>query len=191
MNRKYLPYLLLLILVFPQLTFAHSGHSPLSFTGGMMHPFTGLDHILAMVAVGLWAVQMKGKALWILPLSFVSLMIAGGLLSHLGLVLPLVEPMILASILILGLLVTLSARAPLWLGTVLVGFFAIFHGYAHIAEIGQSSLVTYILGFSLATALLHIAGITAGLLGNRFSEKLVRIAGFATMVLGILVTGGM
>jgi urease accessory protein len=191
MRKNYLPLLLFVLLAFPQVAFAHPGHFlPHSFGGGFLHPFTGLDHILAMVAVGLWAVQLRGKALWALPLSFVSLMVAGGLLSKAGLTLPMVEPMIAASILVLGLLVTLSTRVSLRIGTLLVGFFALFHGYAHIAEIGSHGLLTYVLGFSLATAILHGAGIAFGLTTRGFSEKVIRLAGASTLAIGILMILG-
>ena len=130
---------------------------------GFAHPFSGLDHILAMVAVGLWAAQIGRRALWMLPLAFPLAMAAGGLLGMGGVALPGVETGIGASVMLLGLLIALVARPPLPIATALVVMFAIFHGHAHGMELPQAaSPVLYGLGFVAATALLHVIGLGIG-----------------------------
>ena len=132
----------------------------LDFASGLGHPLSGLDHLLAMFAVGLWAAQQGGAALWRVPLSFVLLMAVGGVLAWMGVPLPMMEPGIAASVLVLGLLVALAARLSLPASLLLVGGFALCHGYAHGAEMASDiSLLRYGLGVLLATAALHAAGI--------------------------------
>jgi urease accessory protein len=177
-----------LTVLLPTVAQAHAGHSGgnAGFWSGLMHPFSGLDHILAMVAVGLWAVQLGGKALWTLPLTFVGTMAIGGLLGRLNLPLPLVEPGIIASGIILGGLIVAATRLPLVMSMSLVAFFAIFHGYAHGAEMPQGgSALTYGLGFVIATALLHFIGIASAYGGERLLKaEAVRWAG------GVIMLGG-
>jgi urease accessory protein len=124
----------------------------------------GLDHLLAMLAVGLWAAQLGGRWTWAVPLAFVGSMAAGGALGFAGARLPLVEPMIAASVLALGLLVALRVRLR-WSGLALVGAFAVFHGIAHAAEIpAEASRLVYVAGFVLASVLLHATGVALGML---------------------------
>src|ERR1035437_488964 len=126
--------LILLALVFiPSLAQAHPGHNP-GWANGLLHPVSGLDHICAMIAVGLWAAQRSGRAIWIVPLTFVSVMALGGLLGMNGVRVPLVEQGIAASVLVLGLLIAAAVRLPLAASVLVVGIFAVFHGYAHGAE---------------------------------------------------------
>lgn len=133
------------------------------FTAGFVHPFAGLDHLLAMVAVGLWAAQFGGRWLWAIPLAFVTAMIAGGALGFAGLTLPLLEPMIAASVLALGLLIVLRIRVHM-AGLMLVAAFALAHGVAHGSELpAAASALPYAAGFVLTTALLHALGLAAGL----------------------------
>ncbi|HRD50629.1 MAG TPA: HupE/UreJ family protein [Candidatus Contendobacter sp.] len=164
----------------------------MDFAAGLAHPLSGLDHVLAMIAVGLWAAQRGGRALWLVPLSFVLMMAAGGMLGFLGMPLPYVELGIAGSVLILGILVALSSRLPVAASMALVGLFAIFHGYAHGAEMAaESSALWYSLGFMLATATLHIMGIGIGLAAARgMPAQLVRAGGAAIAASGVLLLVG-
>lgn len=139
-----------------------------SFIAGVTHPLSGADHMLAMIAVGLWAAQMGGKARWTVPAAFVSLMALGFVLAIAGAPLPFVEPGILASVIGLGLLVALAVRMPTAISAAVVGIFALFHGHAHGGELGAATALTFGLGFILATAALHGVGVALGVvIGNR------------------------
>lgn len=156
----------LLLLVAPLAANAHSETGVIGgFLSGFLHPLTGLDHIVAMVAVGIWGAFLGAPAMWLLPVVFPIVMACGGALGILGVPLPGVEMAIALSGVVLGLMITLAARPPLWIASVLVGFFAIFHGYAHGAELPQAAnAMTYAVGFVIATGLLHLGGIAVGLL---------------------------
>lgn len=173
--------------------FAHVGAGATnSFAAGALHPLGGLDHMLAMVTVGLWGVLAGGRALWVWPAAFVSAMIFGFGVAALGLDVPLVEPAILASTVVLGLLVLMAVKAPLWVGALVVAGFAYFHGFAHGSEAGEVSLVPYAAGFVLSTVLLHLAGIALGLLmQGRIGQPALRMAGGAIMIGGIAIAAGM
>jgi len=180
---------LLAIFLLPTLAQAHPGmpgHTH-GFANGLAHPLTGLDHICAMVAVGLWAAQRGGRALWLVPSVFVSAMILGGVLGMAVVPIPFVEPGIAASVLVLGLLIAAAVRLPLPVSAMLVGLFALFHGYAHGAEMPDStSGLAYGVGFVAATASLHLLGIGSSLFAQRFgSARMVRYAGGAIAVCGI------
>ena len=156
-----------------------------SFAAGFTHPVFGLDHILAMVAVCLWAVVLGRRALWVLPAAFVGPMVAGFGLALAGLPLPLVEPMILASVLVLGTAVALALRLPLSAAGALVGALALFHGHAHGGEMGEAGALGYLAGFAVATALLHGGGVLAGLALGRFAGPFAaRVAGGGVALLG-------
>jgi urease accessory protein len=142
-----------------------------SFACGIAHPLNGADHIFAMVTVGLWAVAAGGRAVFIWPITFVSTMLAGFAAATLGLQVPFVEPAIWSSVIILGAFVALQVKAPVWLGAVIAGLFAFFHGHAHGAEATAISVVPYAAGFALATAGLHAAGIGLGLFAKDSLEK--------------------
>jgi urease accessory protein len=130
------------------------------FASGLAHPFLGLDHLLAMVSVGLWAGFTGGRATWLWPLAFVGTMAAAALMGMLGAPLPLVEPGILASVLVLGALLGAAARTPAGVGAGVVAFFALFHGHAHGTEAPAAAAgLLYVAGFALATAALHAAGV--------------------------------
>src|SRR5262249_14326238 len=129
-----------------------------SFLSGIAHPLSGPDHILAMMAVGIWAVRAGGRAIWIWPIAFVATMLAGFAAAISGLQLPLVELVMWSSLIVLGLLIAFAVQAPVWLGAAIVGLFAFFHGHAHATEATAASLVLYAAGFALATAGLHAAG---------------------------------
>ncbi|AMS44512.1 MULTISPECIES: HupE/UreJ family protein [Aminobacter] len=152
-------------LLAPGLASAHTGIGHVEgFAHGFAHPLGGLDHVLAMVMVGLFAAQLGGRARWLVPASFVSVMILGGALGLAGIAVPFVELGIGLSIVVLGGVVAFNLRAGVAAAMALVGFFAVFHGYAHGAEMPESaSGLAYGAGFVLATAMLHAAGLGFGL----------------------------
>ena len=176
------------MLLAPGLAQAHPGFHAAGFLHGAAHPVTGLDHICAMIAVGLWAAQRGGRAVWLVPVSFVSMMLVGGVLGAMGMPLPQVETGIALSVLVLGLLVCAAVRLPVWASALIVGMFAIFHGYAHTTETPMNvSVLTYGIGFLLATAALHVVGIGLGLTLTRLRNvSLVRFAGGAIAVCGVV-----
>src|SRR5205085_943036 len=161
------------LVMLPGAALAHTGHSEAGgFMHGFMHPVGGLDHVLAMVAVGLYAAMIGGRGLWLVPLAFVGMMALGGAAGVAGYPLPYVEIGIALSVVLLGFAVTLHIKLPTLAAMALAGFFAVFHGYAHGAEMPLDvSGTTYAAGFMLATALLHCAGIAVGLLLSRFSAR--------------------
>jgi urease accessory protein len=171
---------------------AHPGHpeslmsASMSFGAGFSHPFSGVDHLLAMLAVGLWAAQNKRSAMWVLPLAFPLMMVVGALLAFSGLSIPAAETGIAASVAVLGLLIAFAVRMPLWASTVVVSLFAVFHGYAHGSELPHgSSAALYGIGFVLATALLHATGLGIGLFaGKQMADKVVRIGGIGIAAVG-------
>ena len=179
---------MLATLMLPSLAYAHTVAGQTSgFAHGFVHPLTGLDHIAAMVAVGLWAAQRGGRAVWVVPLTFVSVMSVSGLLGMTGVFIPFVEPGIAASVFVLGLLIAAAVRLPLVASSLIVGLFAVFHGHAHGAEMPETvSGLAYGIGFVLATGLLHCCGIGLGLLAGQLeSPRFVRYTGGATAALGI------
>ncbi len=162
-----------------------------SFGAGFSHPMFGADHILAMVAVGLWAVLLGGRALWLVPAAFVCTMIAGFILAISGIPLPFVEPAILASVVAIGLFAAIALKVPTALAMVLVGFFALFHGYAHGGEMGAATATAYLAGFALATTLLHAVGVVLGtLLGAGAGRTIIRAAGAGTAFAGLWLAFG-
>jgi len=143
---------------------AHTGGGTGGFAGGFAHPLFGLDHVVAMVAVGLWGAFLGAPAIMLLPVIFPLVMAMGGVLGILGVPLHGTEIGIAISAIVLGLMVALAARPPLWVAAVLVGAFAIFHGYAHGVELPAGvDAVAFSAGFVIATGLLHLAGIAFGL----------------------------
>ena len=181
--------------IVPALAFAHTGHGTVGFAHGFSHPVSGIDHILAMVAVGMFAANLGGRAIWAVPLTFMTLMAIGGALGIAGVTLPFVEIAIALSIVVLGLLVAVRYEWPVAAAMSLVGMFAIFHGHAHGTEMPvDASGVAYALGFVLATGILHLAGIAVGLsvsqVGLRYSQRITQAGGVAVVVAGVLVLGG-
>lgn len=138
---------------------AHPGQDAASFAAGFAHPFAGLDHLLAMLAVGLYAATRAGTMRWALPATFVVAMLGGAGIGATGLALPAVEAGIAASVLVLGLLIAFMVRLPLAAALPLVALFALLHGHAHHAEMGSSALATYAAGFVIASAILHGIGL--------------------------------
>jgi urease accessory protein len=184
---KKLPLLLAASLFVPALAHAHTGAgSTHGFGHGFEHPIFGLDHLLAMVAIGLWAAQMGGRALWAVPLTFVSVMAMGGALGIFGVPVPFVEQGIATSVLLLGLLIVMAVRLPLVFSIPLVAIFAICHGQAHGVEMPvDASGIAYAVGFMIATALLHCAGIGLGIAMQRYTPVAVlRASGAAIAVAG-------
>jgi urease accessory protein len=163
-----------------------------SFAAGVLHPLSGFDHILAMVAVGSWAALKGGKALWVWPCAFVGVMLAGGALGMAGLPLPFVEPGIAASIVVLGILVALAVDLPVAVGAAIIGVFALFHGHAHGTEMPVAgTALLYAGGFALATAALHGAGIGLALISRgALWRSVVRGAGAACACMGIALSTG-
>lgn len=157
-----------------------------SFAAGFSHPLFGLDHILVMVAVGLWAAEIGGRALWVVPLAFVGMMAVGFALATSGVALPFVEPAILASVVGLGLLVAMAVRLDTVPAAAIVGLFALFHGHAHGGELGSAGALPFAIGFLIATATLHAAGIGLGVMLGRLSGggMLARLLGGITALAG-------
>lgn len=177
------------MLLTPSLAQAHPGvpgHTH-GLLNGLLHPLTGLDHICAMLAVGIWAAQRGGRALWLVPMTFVFLMVVGGVLGMQGAGVPYVEQGIAASVLVLGILITAAVRLPPVVSASIVGLFGLFHGYAHGAEMpANASGLAYACGFIIATVSLHAAGLGIGLAARRFDAgRMVRIAGGAIAAAGI------
>ncbi|QRV23013.1 HupE/UreJ family protein [Marinomonas foliarum] len=170
--------------------FAHPGHEQASsFMTGFAHPMGGLDHLLAMVAIGLWAASIGGRALWAIPAAFVVTMLLGGGLAVAGLNVPFVEQGILLSLVVLGALVLFAKRLPTAACMAIAGAFALFHGAAHGMEMPLSANgLQYALGFALATAGLHAAGLGFGQLMTKIGTPLAtRISGSAIALAGLVL----
>jgi urease accessory protein len=177
-----------LLLLWPVAAWAHiqSGEAG-GFVSGLSHPVSGLDHVLAMVAVGLWGAQLGAPAIWMLPVAFPMMMAFGGMLGLIGLPLPGVEAGIAISAVVLGAMVMGQVRPALPVAVAIVAFFAVFHGHAHGTELqpGQNAML-YSLGFVIATGLLHAAGIAVGLIHHwALGRKFLRAAGALVMVSGL------
>jgi urease accessory protein len=174
----------------PAAAFAHPGHPEhegLGLAGGFAHPFTGTDHMLAMVAVGLWAALRGGRAVWAWPAAFVSAMALGFAFGQAEALAWSVEPAVLASVIVLGALTAAQARAPLGWGVVLIGAFGAAHGYAHGAE-APGAGAAYPLGFALATISLHLAGLGVGLALQRFGRPgAIRLLGAGAAAGGLIL----
>jgi urease accessory protein len=169
-----------------------AGVSVGGFGAGFFHPITGPDHVVAMVAVGLWGAFLGAPAIWVLPVVFPLVMAMGGVLGVAGVPLPAVEVGIATSAIILGLVVAFAARPPLWIAAVIVGVFAIFHGHAHGTELPEAANpISYSLGFVIATGLLHLIGISFGLLVRWPAGRIaVRAAGGVIAVAGLMFLSG-
>ena len=178
--KRLLPFALFLAL--PGTALAHPGHDAGSLGSGFAHPLGGADHVLAMVVLGLLAAQAGRRALWVLPAAFVAAMVAGGAAGWAGMPFGAVEPMILASMIVLGALVAMAARLPLDGMAAMAAAFGFAHGWAHGAEGPAQGLPSHALGFAVATALLHGAGI---LTGRAAARPVLRAAGGMTAVWGL------
>lgn len=177
----------LLLVVLPDTASAHSAEGTVGgFVSGFRHPLSGLDHIVAMVAVGLWGAFLGRRAMWTLPVVFPVVMAFGGALGVLGVPIPHVETGIALSGIVLGLMVTFAAKPPIWIASVIVGFFAIFHGHAHGTELpAAANAMTFAAGFVISTGLLHLGGISLGMLAHwPWGRITVRAGGVAIALVG-------
>ena len=196
MYRTLVTSIFALAFLVPAVALAHTGHGATGgFAHGFVHPIFGMDHVLAMVAVGLFAGQLGGRALWLVPAAFVGVMALGGALGVAGIAVPAVEIGIALSVVVLGAAVAFRLKAPVALAMILVGAFAVFHGHAHGTEMPETAVgLAYGAGFMLATALLHGAGIGLGFLAAKAAEArgtlLVRGLGGAMSVFGLVILVG-
>ena len=171
----------------PALAHTVAGHVH-SFGAGLAHPFTGADHILAMLAVGLWGVLARGRAIWLWPTAFVATMLAGFAAATMGLHIAYFESAISTSVVVLGLCIALAIAAPIWVGAAIVALFAFFHGFAHGIEASTVSRLPYVAGFALATGSIHFAGIGLGIFAERMiGEVALRVMGALTALSGVLL----
>jgi urease accessory protein len=172
----------------PALALAHVGQGDIQggLLAGLAHPILGLDHVLAMVAVGMWGAQLGAPAIWLLPVTFPLVMALGGVLGALGVPVPGIEIGIALSAVALGAMVAFALRPPLWTAALLVALFAVFHGHAHGAELPESAnAIAYSAGFVIATGLLHALGILLGVANRwRVGARLLRAGG------GLIALGG-
>ena len=196
MNRLSLRAILLALCLVPTAALAHTGVGSTSgFAHGFLHPLSGLDHQLAMIMVGIFAYQLGGRALWLVPGAFVLFMAFGGLLGVTGVDMPFVEIGIALSVIVLGAVVAFDVKAPVALAMAVVGLFAVFHGHAHGSEMPVDVAgAEYGAGFMLATALLHTVGIgigfAIGLASRTYGKTIYRVAGGLASVAGVaLLTG--
>jgi urease accessory protein len=168
---------------------AHTGEEIGGFAVGFHHPISGMDHVLAMVAVGMWGAQLGNPSLWMLPIAFPLVMTIGGVLGILGVPLPSVELGIALSVIVLGGMIALGARPPIAVSSLIVSVFAVFHGYAHGAELpGQTGAIEYSLGFVTATGCLHLAGILIGLVDKLpWGGRLLRVGGGGISLAGMVI----
>ena len=188
MSKQALLKILSLLFLLPAVAIAHTGVGETTgFIHGFSHPLGGVDHLLAMAAVGLWVAQIGGRALWVVPSTFVILMILGGALGFSGIPVPFIEEGILASVLVLGVLIAGAFKFPVIFNALIVGFFALFHGHAHGTEMPVAiGATSYSIGFALATAMLHTVGIASGTFLQKINlEKVNRFAGGAIALSGI------
>lgn len=168
--------------------YAHEGTGIAGgFVSGFMHPILGWDHVVAMIAVGLWGAFLGSPAIWILPVVFPLVMAMGGALGVVGVPIPAVETGIAASAVVLGAMVAIAARPPIWVAAVIVGVFAIFHGHAHGTELpNAANPLAYSIGFVVSTGLLHLSGIAFGLLVRWPAGKMaVRAVGGGIALAGV------
>jgi urease accessory protein len=185
---------LLLFLLLPATARAHTEAGVVGgLLSGFKHPLTGLDHLVAMFAVGLWGAFLGTRAMWTLPVVFPVVMALGGAAGVLGVPLPAVETCVALSGVMLGLLVAFATKPPLWAAAIVVGFFAIFHGHAHGAELPNSAnALVYSIGFVISTGLLHLSGITFGLLARwPWGRVAVRAGGGVVAAVGFAFLFGL
>lgn len=177
------------LLLYAASVFAHDGvHTGvMGFAEGFAHPFSGLDHMLAMLGIGLWAAQNQRSAVWVLPLAFPLMMVLGAVLATLGMSMSIAELGIASSVAVLGLLIAFAVRMPVWGAAMLVSLFGMFHGYSHGVEMPKgASAAMFGVGFVLATLALHLAGVAIGLLATHpRALSLVRLGGAGIAAVGV------
>jgi urease accessory protein len=169
------------LFLLPTAAMAHASltHHVHGVMAGVSHPLTGLDHLLAMLSVGLWASQKGGRAKWLWPAAFVIAVTAGGFMGMVGIRLPLVEPAIIVSLLVLGVAIAATLMLPTVAGVVLIALFGLFHGNAHGLEAPVSGTGLYALGFVLSTVTLHVMGLALGLSARKMQRPVLVRAGAA------------
>jgi urease accessory protein len=186
---KLLTASLVLVTCFlPGILYAHDGGDVVGGLGsGFSHPFTGLDHVAAMIAVGIWGGQLKQPAIWLLPVTFPLVMAFGAMLGVMGVPLPGIEIGIALSAIILGAMIAFEVVPALWIAAVIVGFFAVFHGHAHGTELpGSVQPLAYGVGFVVGTGILHVTGISIGFLERlKFGRIIVRVLGLIIGLAGV------
>jgi urease accessory protein len=193
MTRSVLRFCVVALAVLPAAASAHvDAGDTHGFVHGFWHPLSGIDHVLAMAAVGLFAAHLGGRALWLVPLTFVSFMGLAGIAGAAGVMLPFVEIGIGMSVVVLGLAVAFQLSVPTFAAMALVGFFSFFHGHAHGAEMPEStSGLSYGLGFVCATTLLHAVGVGLGIAtgktGRVFSRRISQISGATISIAGVAI----
>lgn len=190
MTKKFKYCLAMLAIAFATPAFSHAGHGD-GFSAGLMHPLMGIDHVLAMLAVGLWAALRGGHARWAWPLTFVSAMAGGFFLAQANFAAPMLEQMIASTVILLGAAIALRLSAPIIFGAGIIALAGTAHGFAHGLEV-QGALIPFASGFTLATACLHLAGLGMGLAAERLqSQWTMRAAGATIAMAGaILLAGG-
>ena len=173
------------VLLAPAMAWAHPQGPSTTLVEGFMHPLMGLDHVLAMIAVGVWAAQMGARAVWAVPAAFCAAMLAGGVLGLIGVEPPAVEPLVAATVLALGILIMSGFRAAVVEGALLAAAFAVFHGAAHMAQVpATANLFIYGAGFLAATVLLHLIGIFAAF-AVRCRNNVLRVAAAPVAFAGV------
>lgn len=183
--RKLLLPLVSLLLFLPNVALAHQNGNG-GFLSGLSHPILGFDHLLAMLSVGIVSVQIGGKAIWTIPLTFVAVMLLGGIMGMAGIEVFSIEAGIAFSVFALGIAITADKKLPIILSMIIVGFFAIFHGYAHGTEMpGLANPIFYAAGFIIGTACIHIMGITLGFIAKRSSKGLPFLKYIGAAIAGI------
>jgi urease accessory protein len=188
MKRPSIGFVIGILMLYSTIAYAHVGTGISGgLTSGFMHPILGWDHVVAMVAVGLWGAFLGAPAIWVLPVVFPLVMALGGVLGIIGIDIPSVETGIAASAIILGAMVALAARLPIGFAAVIVGIFAVFHGHAHGTELpGAANPLAFSIGFVIATGLLHLCGIALGILVRWPKGKLaVQACGGAIALAGV------
>ena len=182
----YIPLLTVLTLLYSGASLAHPGHDISGLSAGLIHPLSGIDHLLAMIAVGLWAAQNRGSKIWILPAAFILMMAVGAKFALIYPFLPLVESGIAASVVALGIIIALSLRPSTQMSIVITSLFGLFHGYAHGLEmLGINEVQGYVLGFIVTTAALHLAGIVTVIATRTRFVKLPQMLGGIITVSGV------
>ena len=187
-TRKFVKLFFLLLLLTPQVIIAHdTGDVAGGLSSGFSHPFTGFDHVVAMIAVGIWGTQLKQPAIWLLPVTFPVVMAFGAMLGVVGVPLPGIEIGIAISAVVLGGVVLFEAKPELWVAAIIVGIFAVFHGHAHGTELpGSVQPLAYGVGFVVGTGTLHAIGISLGLIEKiKNGDKIIRVFGAFIAVAGI------
>jgi urease accessory protein len=183
---------ILLLVAVPPLAAHTTGGAVGGLGSGLGHPFIGVDHLLAMLAVGMWAYQLGGSSVWKVPLAFVLTLLVGASIGLTGLSLPFIEPVIAASVMVFGLLIAMRSRVAPVLASMLVALFALFHGYAHGIEMPLAATpLTYVAGFSLATIGLHGLGVMFAYVIHRTTHTmLLRVGGFGLAGTGLVLLLG-